>query len=782
MLNRSLDHLQHINPGRLKTTTPIPQLDHYQRLLSSEKPTRMTAPALSSRVFIEQHLSSHLSEENANVPAINAAIRKQVLRGCIDSPATLYHSQDTSVDAHSDSRPTFVNVSSRSGTLDTLNPANSRSWFQHTMEIDNAPGSSSNRWLRNDHAEIISSGRPTTSHTVSPVALAKEWAENAEKYLPGISLDDGRTDRTKKDMDLHKIQEKAKELELMMQQFVKERNMQHHSILRTSNESARARMAANSKLAWMLGENPADPKTTDRSRSPPDTTERISYSPRNVIKGHDISCGRSPRKSRSAGALDDEGHARMIYDILKPDTMIEHQPLVQSSFHCTFCRKRFHSHVEWLKHERTIHMPEGLWICCPRTGEFPKKCPFCEKGHPSPAHLADHIYLSCQEKPLTERTFKQKDRFLQHVSLVHRMNPEQKPARLTELEHAWRQRLPPPLERQALHCGFCGELFATYEERTIHVGHHFTEGTDMMSWWKDRAGHESHSPDADKLTNPQASRTPLCIEHSLTLTRRLSQQCIYCERTFENLAMARTLHATCTMWSCSFLPGLQYTIYPDKSRLQREALCCYCNDTLSKTTNGKVDGALLEKHMAQHNFRTCKQTLFFSGQRFHQHLQDSHRSLHGSTLFAGWTLLLRSSRKDVPSIFQQIDKKSNRHHAKTNSDLGGGKHKSNKIQQESEEDQSRYDDAMPMNFMELTETPQRMDLRKLRRKQSAVTISKQSEEEEARPPPQLFARSMINEFASESANLSVPFRLKPEKCVASSTASGAPVCPSSTLR
>jgi hypothetical protein len=83
---------------------------------------------------------------------------------------------------------------------------------------------------------------------------------------------------------------------------------------------------------------------------------------------------------------------------------------------------------------------------------------------------------------------------LQHVSQEHKVSPRQKPARLMELEDAWRQPLPLGEGHQALHCGFCGSRFPTYQERTVHVGRHFAEGMDMMSWWKERITHLAQSP------------------------------------------------------------------------------------------------------------------------------------------------------------------------------------------------------------------------------------------------------------------------------------------------
>src|SRR5689334_14139729 len=111
----------------------------------------------------------------------------------------------------------------------------------------------------------------------------------------------------------------------------------------------------------------------------------------------------------------------------------------------------------------------------------------------------------------------------------------------------------------------------------------------------------------------------------LTVHRNAPHKCAYCERTYGNLNMAQQLHPVCSMWSCSFLPGIQYTIYPAGSHSAVEAVCCYCNDTLVRG-DGKVKGLVLKDHVVQHNFRSCNQRLYFSGQRYRQHLQDSHKT------------------------------------------------------------------------------------------------------------------------------------------------------------
>jgi hypothetical protein len=445
---------------------------------------------------IERYLSAPLSDEPATAPAIDAALRNHTPRDWIDSPAHLYHSRETSVDVHSDGRPTFLTSGSIPETVDTSYTADSRSKLNRVMVPSDTAGQLNTRWMQVSQTEVASPSRPKTSGGVGPVDMAREWAERMERYLPLHSPDTAIEYRTKAKQEIGKIQEKAQELELMMRQFKIEQNLPLHDAARTTDEAARAMMTANPKLAWILGGDTGHASTTVRPKTVLSTTDDIPDSPSTIGKAREMSFGEMPRKSKSSGALRDE--ARQPPVTTKAEGSLERQLSKRSKYYCTFCQKRFHSRIEWLRHERTIHMPEELWVCCPRTGEFPKRCPFCEKGHPSPAHLADHNYLSCQEKPLAERTFGRKDHFLQHISQVHKVSPGQKPARLMELENAWRHPLPVEIGHQALHCGFCGADFESYEERTTHVGRHFAEGADMMSWWKGRVNHDVQLPEHDE--------------------------------------------------------------------------------------------------------------------------------------------------------------------------------------------------------------------------------------------------------------------------------------------
>ncbi|KAF2468077.1 uncharacterized protein BDR25DRAFT_344393 [Lindgomyces ingoldianus] len=688
-----------------------------------ESAARIAASKTSSRMSIERYLSAPLEDEPASVPAIDAALKNQTSRNRGTQLPTILrrtHSRESSLDANSDGRRTFYTSGSAAESTATSHSAASRK-----VNRSNHHHRSKTHPRVPELPKLITSGledatdkspeRPTTSGTVD---VEKTWAEQMDNFLPGYEEARRSEYRTKAEQEIAQIQEKAKQLEEKMRRYRAERESPASPPSRVTDEMAYAQMAARPKLAWILGGDISDAKSIERpkssgsvlvsspedARSPEDIPERPSTSGTMV----ETAPGKIPRRTRSHGALDER--PRKAHADKRNAMLYERKPTRRPKFYCTFCQKRFHSRLEWVRHEQTLHMPEELWVCCPRIGEFPERCPFCAKSHPSPSHLADHNYLSCQEKPLSERTFSRKDHFLQHISQVHKVNTWQKPLRLTELLEAWRHPLPLKDGHQALHCGFCGQTFTTYAERTEHVSGHFLEGLDMMSWWNGRVNHDIDQLNSSRVTyrNPDPPH-----------------RCCYCERTYANLAAAQNLHPVCTMWSCSFLPGMQYTIYPAGSRENIEAVCCYCNETLVKGA-GRVKGSVLKEHISQHNFRNCNQRLYFSGQRFRQHLQDSHKTNYDGSLFAGWTLLLKSSKTQKPSVFEQIDPSTAIRRAYT--DPGAAK----------------KEEATPQipraNFMDLSETPQKPSGRRLRRKASTLSVPEKPSRE-VRSSTQFFSRA-----------------------------------------
>ena len=463
--------------------------------------SRIAISKTSSRMSIERYLSAPLEDEPASVPAINAALKKQTSQSRVfHVPPAIRggHSRETSLDANSDGRRTFYTSGSApesSGTSYSAVSKTNRSVTHHqrSKTLSDVPELPKPESLYHDPTMVASPERPTTSGTVE-VDVEKTWAGQMSRFMPGYSPDKRIDYKAKVEEELARIQEKARQLQEQMLQYQEESRRQEPAPVRVTDEMAYAQMAARPKLAWILGGDVSDAKSIERPKSSrasstDDLPDRRPSTSSAVVSNFP---GVIPRRTKSSSALD-EG-ARQAALEKRAAGALERKPSKRLKFHCTFCSKRFYSPQEWMRHERIIHMPEELWVCCPRIGKWPDRCPFCAKHNPSPSHLADHNYLSCQEKPLSERTFSSKDHFLQHISQVHKVSPGQKPLRLTELLDMWRHVLPLKQGHQALHCGFCGKVFSTYKERTEHVKWHFMQGLDMMSWWSARVSHEISPP------------------------------------------------------------------------------------------------------------------------------------------------------------------------------------------------------------------------------------------------------------------------------------------------
>lgn len=166
-----------------------------------------------------------------------------------------------------------------------------------------------------------------------------------------------------------------------------------------------------------------------------------------------------------------------------------------------------------------------------------------------------------------------------------------------------------------------------------------------------------------------------------------------------------------------------------------EAVCCFCNSTLARGAEGKVNGPDLKSHMLQHNFRACGQKLYYSSHRFRQHLLDSHNISHDGTLFAGWTLLLKSCRRERPSIFNQPSPDKTPHgRPSVDTELVDKKPATTASDE--------TPPTLPSSFMDFSDFPQRTEPNKLRRKASANPMA-DSAGQEPRISTQSYARPVI---------------------------------------
>lgn len=156
-------------------------------------------------------------------------------------------------------------------------------------------------------------------------------------------------------------------------------------------------------------------------------------------------------------------------------------------FQCTFCRQSFKKKYDWVRHERSIHLP-GLdsWICkvpLPdeqahlvwRVNHSEPECIFCGQTSPTDEHLQAHEFQSCAERPVSERTFTRKDHLWQHLHKFHRCRKWD----------GWKPNLHLLQHRQDTFesaCGFCQLKMHSWDERVQHLASHFRRGATMVEW------------------------------------------------------------------------------------------------------------------------------------------------------------------------------------------------------------------------------------------------------------------------------------------------------------
>ncbi|KAI9766842.1 MAG: hypothetical protein M1839_004765 [Geoglossum umbratile] len=145
---------------------------------------------------------------------------------------------------------------------------------------------------------------------------------------------------------------------------------------------------------------------------------------------------------------------------------------------CTFgCPNAFATKSDFDRHEK-IHCPQEEWICCyglPYVfAEQGLKCAFCDEIGVGPDHVnGEHNCKPCIDMPAFRRTFKRKDKFLEHLAKKHNQSF------LTPGLESWCRPIANEFRRQ---CGFCGEELETWSKRIDHIANHFFQGLDMSHW------------------------------------------------------------------------------------------------------------------------------------------------------------------------------------------------------------------------------------------------------------------------------------------------------------
>jgi hypothetical protein len=167
-------------------------------------------------------------------------------------------------------------------------------------------------------------------------------------------------------------------------------------------------------------------------------------------------------------------------------------------FCCTFgqCGATFKTQYEWKRHEEAVHFEALHWICCKGldTFTFPEDhCLFCNDRNVDFTHMESHRFSFCVNKSEEERVFARKDQLLDHIRRVHHQNRQTENLQLPKILDLWRRKNE-NIDPRALHCGFCGQSFRTWDDRAHHVGGHFRKGLDLQAWWPLRRDNEFRHP------------------------------------------------------------------------------------------------------------------------------------------------------------------------------------------------------------------------------------------------------------------------------------------------
>jgi hypothetical protein len=155
---------------------------------------------------------------------------------------------------------------------------------------------------------------------------------------------------------------------------------------------------------------------------------------------------------------------------------ITRQPL-QKRFQCTFCTDTFTTKYDWTRHELSLHLPLKRYICCPFSAvqQCPHTggqiCAYCGFTSPTAEHTASHSHQYCQSRDPDARIFLRKDHFRQHLRSVHECDM------LPHMNH-WL------LEAMWVNsrCGFCGQRFTMWNERSEHIAGHYKSGYHVGMW------------------------------------------------------------------------------------------------------------------------------------------------------------------------------------------------------------------------------------------------------------------------------------------------------------
>lgn len=195
------------------------------------------------------------------------------------------------------------------------------------------------------------------------------------------------------------------------------------------------------------------------------------------------------------------------------------RPVKRCIYQCTFCRRTFKKKYDWLRHEKSIHLP-GLdsWVCAiPVPADQPltvwrvkqgsPECLLCGHNSPTEEHMQSHEFEACSERPLQERTFPRKDHLWQHLYKFHGCRKWA----------GWNPNLNLLQQSQdgvRSYCGFCWETFDSWDKRARHLASHFQQGMTIDQWVGDCAIFEPMASMVQARTAHSSSSGTLIGPHS----------------------------------------------------------------------------------------------------------------------------------------------------------------------------------------------------------------------------------------------------------------------------
>ncbi|RMZ70645.1 homeobox and C2H2 transcription factor [Pyrenophora seminiperda CCB06] len=275
-----------------------------------------------------------------------------------------------------------------------------------------------------------------------------------------------------------------------------------------------------------------------------------------------------------------------------------HMDVSADKFFCTepSCMQSFRFQSAWTRHEEAVHYCPYHWVCCLRIPNIMRlpHCFICSEKDILITHFSEFHFQACALKKQEDRTFLREDQLKQHVA--NHLGKETPPRLIPKnLLSAWKTSNWKASDA-FLKCGFCGDSFGTWTQRTSHVSAHIQRGICKLAWWPERL------PDG--------------LGHNKTVSRSRNVR-----------EGSDTLVA---IWSCRFLhdPHSIFEVAEWNGVYDRyfQSTCVLCGFTEIQSNPGKEYYETLVEHAEIHRLRACTQAIFTNPKDLAKHLELDHRA------------------------------------------------------------------------------------------------------------------------------------------------------------